>query len=94
MGAACDLWAHKSRLCVERRCVDLLEGIPALVAVAVSAGIVKTRFTDSVLLHGMDHLELIVLGCPVKFPEAAGKALLCFLPVLIYLPGDPELFID
>ena len=86
MSAAGDLGTHKGCFCMEGRRVDCLERIPSLIIVTVSAGIVKACLAHPVFLHGMDHLELVVLCCPVKFAKTLFQTLFRLLSELIHFP--------
>ena len=56
MGPACDLGAHQGILRVKDIGINLLQCIPSGIIVSISGGSLKMAFTDTVFLHGMDHL--------------------------------------
>ena len=62
MGAAGDLGPYQGGFRVEHIGIDLFQGIPAQVIVAVAGGGGKTGGGDPVFLHGRQNLGLIVLG--------------------------------
>ena len=69
VGTAGDLRAHESRLGVEDVGVDFFQHIATEVIVAVTGGPGKTLGGHAVLLHGMQHLVLVVCHGVIQFIE-------------------------
>ena len=62
VGAAGDLRPDQGSLGVEYVGVDLFQGVPAQVIVAVAGGSGKAGGADPILPHGIEHLGLVVFG--------------------------------
>ena len=67
MGSAGDLRADQAGFCVECIRIDLLQGLASKVIVAITGGSSETCLTDTVFLHGMDNLHLVILCSFIKF---------------------------
>ena len=67
MSSTGDLRAYQTGFCVEGIGIDLLQSFAAKVVVAITGGSSETSLTDTVLLHGVDNLHLVVFCSLIKF---------------------------
>ena len=74
MGAAGDLGPHQRVLCVENSCVNLLQGIPSQIVIAIARGAQKTGLADLIFLHGLKHLQLIIFCSAVYLCKTVQKS--------------------
>ncbi len=61
MSPAGHLRSYKSTLRVENRCIDRLQRISPDIIIPVTAGKMKTIRIHTIVLHGLDDFELVVL---------------------------------
>ncbi len=69
MGAAGNLRPDKRILCPKDICVHGFQCVAPQIVVAVPRSAQQTCLADTCLLHGPDHLELVVLCRLVNLPE-------------------------
>ena len=93
VGAAGDLGAHQRGLGVEHVGIDPLQIVPAEIVIAVASGCGEAGGGDPVLLHGPQHLCLIMLRDLVDGGEAVFQLLQRPLAVGVYRRGDPHGFV-
>ena len=102
VGAAHELRAHKGALTVEYAGVHILQGITSQVIVTVAGGGCKVDVADTVVLHSLDDLHLIVFrhringlkAFPQRFFRLAANSLTSrLMPRLSYIWFIPFIFI-
>ena len=93
MGAAGNLRTHQGIFRSEGRCVYLFQGISSQIIIAVAAGGVEAGFADPVGLHGVDHLQLIILCSLSDLLKTVCQGAENLLAEFPHLLSDPQFFI-
>ena len=94
MGSAGNLGTHQGSLGVEHVGIDLFQGVPAVVVVAVAGGGGEAASGDPIFLHGPDHLGLVVFGYLVNGGEPVGKFCQPLLAIGVDRRGNSHGFIQ
>ena len=70
-----------------------LEGISSHIVISVTAGSIQAGFTGTTLLHGMNHLQLIILCHTIDLLKSLFQTLSNFLSERIDFPINSHFFV-
>jgi hypothetical protein len=93
VGAAHELRTHKGALAVEYAGVHILQGITSQVIVTVAGGGCKVDVADTVVLHSLDDLHLIVFRHRINGLKAFLQRLFRFCRKFPDFPSDAKAFV-